>query len=50
MTTKYTCANCGQKILKSQIVPELQAGFGLRHISCPECGQQAVKLTADLKK
>lgn len=41
--SRYTCANCGVAVKKSNIAAKQSAGFALRHIECPECGQHTIK-------
>ena len=39
---RYACANCGAAGDRQWIAAMDAAGFGLRHLCCDECGQQAL--------
>lgn len=41
--SRYTCANCGVAVKQSHIAAKQSAGFGIRNIACPECGQHTIK-------
>jgi len=43
---KYVCTNCGHKQDVKYIEAMYDAGFGLNHLACKNCGQHAVKDTS----
>lgn len=40
--TKYVCKNCGCGVEKDGVEAMRKAGFALRHLACPNCGDHGI--------
>jgi len=45
MKRKCICKNCGHRHRIDWLKDQQDAGFGLQHLSCKNCGQQALELS-----
>lgn len=47
---RYACANCGAAGDRQWIAAMDAAGFALRHLACPECGQHTLRDRKEILK